>query len=393
MTQHVQAAGPRTWRQVGLPFLVLRVAGQAGEFAAFVILTHELSPGQFGRLSVAFLVARYLGLIADWGASVRGARDVARGDEPAAIHALIVRRTRVSFVLAGVFALGTVALGRAAFVALAAVVLARGMNRDWLSLGRERGLASGASSFLQGYSLVALALLAHTPTRAALGLAGGYLIGLVVSLRLNPYPKVAGHNDVRVDGWILGAVLADQVTLSADTLLLAWLRTSSLAGIYAAVYRIPNAWMTLIGLTVFGAVASTAKRVAQGTHEDAKAMQRRALGIGAKAAGAIMLSAIPAYALVPTLFGQSYAAGRGPLVILMLATACMALGASMQPLYLAVARDRDVLTLAATGAVVNLAVNDVAIPLWGMTGAACATLVAQATLLGLLVLRLRKLLP
>jgi O-antigen/teichoic acid export membrane protein len=393
MAHTTTAAGPRTWRHVGLPFLVLRVAGQAGEFAAFVVLTRQLSPGDFGRLSVAFLVARYLGLVADWGASVRGARDVARGDDPAAIHALVVRRTRVSWALAAAFALGALAFGRVAFVALAAVVLARGVNRDWLSLGRERGFASGASSLVQGVALVALTLFARSPAQAAAALAAGYLAGLVVSFVVNPHHKPAGHGDVRVDGWILGAVLADQVTISADTLLLAWLRTSSLAGVYAAVYRIPNAWMTLIGLTVFGAVASTAKRVAQGTHEDAKALQRRALGVGTKAAGVILLSAIPAYALVPIVFGDEYAPGRGPLVILLVATACMALAASMQPLYLAVARDRDVLTLAATGAVVNIAVNAVAIPLWGMTGAAIATLVAQLALLGILSWRLRKLLP
>jgi O-antigen/teichoic acid export membrane protein len=358
-----------------------------------VVLTRQLSPGDFGRLSVAFLVARYLGLVADWGASVRGARDVARGDDPAAIHALVVRRTRVSWLLAAAFALGAFAIGRVAFVALAAVVLARGVNRDWLSLGRERGFASGASSVTQGGALVALALLAHSPAQAAAALGAGYLAGLVISLLVNPHAKPEGRGDVRVDGWILGAVLADQVTISADTLLLAGLRTSSLAGVYAAVYRIPNAWMTLIGLTVFGAVASTAKRVAQGTHDDAKALQRRALAIGAKAAGVILVSAVPAYALVPTVFGQEYASGRGPLVILLVATACMALGASMQPLYLAVARDRDVLTLAATGAVVNITVNAVTIPLWGMTGAALATLVAQLVLLGLLSWRLRKLLP
>jgi O-antigen/teichoic acid export membrane protein len=372
---------------------MLRVCGQAGEFAAFVVLTRQLSPHDFGRLSVAFLVARYLGLISDWGASVRGARDVARGDDPRSLNALIVRRTRVSLALSAAFALGAVLLGSAAYAPMALVVLARGVNRDWLSLGRERGYASGASSITQGSALVAFTVFAHTPAQAAAALAAGYVAGLMVSLLLNPHPKATGHGSVRVDGWILGAVLADQVTISADTLLLAFIRTSSVAGVYAAVYRIPNAWMTLIGLTVFGAVASTAKRVAQGTHEEAKALQRRAVGVGAKAAAAILASAVPAYFLVPVVFGHEYASGRVPLVILMAATALMALAASMQPLYLALAKDRDVLVVAATGAVVNVCVNAVAIPLWGMNGAAFATLIAQATLLTMFATRLRRLLP
>jgi O-antigen/teichoic acid export membrane protein len=379
-----------------LPFLVLRVAGQATEFAAFVVLTRQLSPGGFGRLSVAFLVARYLGLIADWGASLRGARDVARGDDPRSLRALIHRRTQTSVALGLVFALGAVAMHAPVFAPLALVVAARGLNRDWLSLGRERGVASGASSLTQGCSLVALVLFAHTPAQASAALAGGYLLGLAVSIALNAAPAPSGvteHSTARVDGWILGAVLADQVTLSADTLLLAWLRTSALAGVYAAVYRIPNAWMTLIGLTVFGSVGSTARLVARGTHDEAKALLRRALGIGTKAAVVIAASAVPAYLLVPVLFGHAYSAGRGPLVILLAATACMAMTASMQPLYLALAKDRDVMTLAAIGALLNLSINAFTIPRWGMAGAAVATLAAQLALLVLIATRLRRLLP
>jgi O-antigen/teichoic acid export membrane protein len=89
-------------------------------------------------------------------------------------------------------------------------------------------------------------------------------------------------------------------------------------------------------------------------------------------------------------FGNAYKAGRTPLVILMVATALMAVTASMHPLYIALVKDRDVFTLSLGGALVNVAANAVAIPAWGMTGAAYATLATQAALLAIVVVRLRQ---
>ncbi|HVE94418.1 MAG TPA: lipopolysaccharide biosynthesis protein [Acidimicrobiales bacterium] len=386
----------RTWKNVGLPFLVLRLAGQGGEFAAFVVLARQLDTDDFGRLSIAFLIARYFGLVADWGASVRGTRDVARGDDAGKIDALLRRRTQVSIVLTGAFAVGAWALIGPALVPLAVLVLARGLNRDWLALGRERGWASGIASLVQGIALLAFAPLARTASAAAGALAVAYVVGLAVSLILNRRPTPADRekssDTVPVDGWILGALLADQITISADTLLLGLLRSSSAAGVYAAVYRIPGAWMTVIGLVVFGTLATTTRLVSGGTKEESRAVQRRSVGVGLLTAGAILVSAFPAYVLVPTVFGPAYSSGRTPLLILMVATAVMAITASMHPLYVALAQDRDVFTLSLSGALVNLVANSIAIPLGGLAGAASATLVAQLALLGFVLARLRRLL-
>ncbi|MEY2472241.1 MAG: hypothetical protein QOK28_1570 [Actinomycetota bacterium] len=391
----LQAAGPRTWRRVGLPFLVLRVAGQAAEFVAFVLLARRLAPAEFGQLSIVFLFARYLGLVGDWGASIRGARDVARGDDAASIDALIRRREVVTLVLAAGFAAVTAAIAGAPLALLAAVVLARGLNRDWLSLGRERGLLSGASSTAQGIAVMVFALAAHTLGQGAGAVAAGYLVGLVVSIALNRRRGRTARSDARgaqrVDGWILGSVLADQVTISADTFLLAALRSTSAAGIYAAVYRIPNAWMTLVGLTVLGMLAPTTRRIRDATRAEVRTLHRRSLRVGVGAAAVIFASAIPGYFLVSIAFGHAYDRGRAPLVVLLAATGVMAYGASMHSLYVALAKDRDIFTWSLGGAVVNLAANAAFIPLWGMMGAAMATLLAQTFLVAVLAVRLHRL--
>jgi O-antigen/teichoic acid export membrane protein len=237
------------------------------------------------------------------------------------------------------------------------------------------------------------ATMAHAPGTAAAAVAAGYVAGLVVSLAVNgrPDPVDAAGPSVPVDGWMLGSVLADQVSISADTFLLAALRSTAAAGIYAAVYRIPNAWMTLVGLAMLGMIAPISRRMNTASRSEARALQMRSLRLGLAGAGAILVSAIPVFVLVPVVFGHAYTSGRTPLLVLMAATAVMAVGASLHPLYFALARDRDIFTLAVAGALVNLGLNLVAIPLWGMIGAAFVTFVAQVFLLALIVVRLRTL--
>lgn len=385
----------RGWSRAGLPFLLLRVLGQGTEFAGFVALARGLPPDAFGRLSIAFLIARYFGLVADWGASVQGARAVARGDDPAAVEALMRHRGRVSALLSLVFTVAVVPIAGASFAFLAIVISARGLNRDWISLGTERGASSGAASIAQGTALLGSALLLSTAEQGAAAIGGAYGIGLAVSLALHRRPARADAKEgtasaPRVDGWILGAVLADQVTISADTLLLGALRDSASAGVYSAVYRVPNAWMTLIGLTVLGLVPRTARLVSASSLTNARAILRRSLRVGVLGAILVLVSTGPALVAVPAVFGQQYSSGRQPLLVLLVATAIMAVSASLHPLYFAVARDRDIFTLSLGGAVVNLTVNVLAIPRWGMVGAAMATLAAQAALLVTLSLRLRR---
>ena len=54
-----------------------------------------------------------------------------------------------------------------------------------------------------------------------------------------------------IDGWYLATSLADQVCATSDTLMLLALRSASAAGVYAAIYRFPNAWLLVLGLVVW----------------------------------------------------------------------------------------------------------------------------------------------
>ncbi len=374
------SGGNTRWRRVGLPLLLMRVLGQGMEFGGFVFLARQLGTTDFGRLSVAFLICRYVGLVADWGASVRGVRDVAADSQPLSIDGLLRRRRLVTWLAVPGYVLSALALGQSALIPLAVTIASRGLNRDWLALGKGDGLRAGLPNALQGGLLFGGSLLAHSVGGATAVIACAYAAGLAASIVLNPVPRGVPGAQASPDAWLLVAVLAEQVTASTDTVLLAVLRSASEAGIYAAIYRIPNAWMTVIGLLVAGLVPGIAK--ALGRDPDAlTALRTRALRAGLLCAGGVAVTIPVAYALVATIFGPAYLPGRSALVVLLVATATMAMAAPLHPIYLSLGRDRRQAVVALVAAGANLLGNLVMIPIAGMVGAASTTLLAQLIML------------
>ncbi|MGQ0617090.1 MAG: lipopolysaccharide biosynthesis protein [Acidimicrobiia bacterium] len=370
----------RPWRRVGLPLLVLRLLGQGLEFAGFVVLARRLDPSGFGTLSVAFLIARYGGLVGDWGASVRGVRDIAALASPVAVRSLQRRRLIVTTALAVVYAAGAVAAGHGRLAPLVVTLVSRGLNRDWIALGRERGLRAGLPLAVQGLLVLLGSVFVGTVAGAAAVIAPAYAVSLLISLLANRLPEADAGDRTPVDGWLLAAVLADQVTISTDTVLIAALRSTDEAGVYAAVYRIPNAWLTLIGLVVVGVVPATTRAM---TDDPAAigATVRRNLRVSLIAASVVLVTLVPTVWAVPVLFGDSYRSGRTAVAVLLAATAVNAVAAALHPVYLALVRDRSLAAISSGAAALNVVANLAFVPHFGMVAAASATLAAQLLLL------------
>ncbi|MFZ4518970.1 MAG: lipopolysaccharide biosynthesis protein [Microthrixaceae bacterium] len=385
-------------RRTALPLAVLRVAGQGGEFLAVVLLARNLGPGAFGVLSVGFLVARYGGLVADWGASIRGSRDVAARAGTGALRGYVRWRALVGVGLAVLFGAVAAAVEPATAV-LAVCVLARGLNRDWWSLGHGRGARAGVPAVVQGGGLL-VAVVALAPDEvapAATIIAVAFGAAALVSVALNRLPaggSAAGSDGTKpaatgwvpdrslVDPWILIVSLADQVLATADTLLLALLGSTAEAGVYAAVYRLPNAWLTVLGLVVAGLVPGVTGAVAADPAA-ARRLRRRILRVGA-VAGLSVLAVVPvAVWAVPLLFGEAYRSGQVPAALLLLGIGVATVTAGLLPLVLALGRDKPFAGGLCAVAALNVAANLLLIPRFGPTGAASVTLGSQVLVAGL----------
>jgi O-antigen/teichoic acid export membrane protein len=84
------------------------------------------------------------------------------------------------------------------------------------------------------------------------------------------------------------------------------------------------------------------------------------------------------------LFGPDYAPGQWPAAVLMLSAGVFTFSLPLHVFAVTSGHDRWYASIAGAGAVLNVALNLVLIPAWGMRGAAFATLAAQTVIVGLL---------
>jgi len=365
------------------PLLVLRVFGQAAEFAGWVVLARRLGAASFGQVAVAFLVCRYAGLVADWGASLRGVIDVSAERDAASILALVRRRTWATLILVAAYVTGVVVVGRPGLAPMAMVIACLGLSRDWLALGQERGIRSGIPMCVQGSAILLAALVLPVVSQPAAAVAVGYGAAGILSVALNRLPTGTRGRIIGLDAWLLMAILCTQVMSTLDTILLAAMRSAREAGIYAAIYRFPNGWIAVLIIVMYGLLPV----VTRALRDDPGALRdlRRSLLRWSLPASIGLLAVSPvAFVLVPRVFGSSFAAGRMAVVLLLAATAVQTAAAPLHCLYLAAGTHRNYAWSIAAAAVLNIVANLVLIPTLGMNGAAISTILANTFLAAIL---------
>ena len=377
------------WRRIAGPLFLLRAAGQGFEFLGWVILARRLGASTLGVLSIAFLIARYGGLLADWGASVGGPRDVARDDAHRSMtRALIAHRRKLTVVIGVLFALGCAVTGYSEMIPVVSVIAMLGLSRDWIAVGEHQGARAAVPLLVQGSVLLAVAVLFTSTGVPALAVGCGYAASAVTSIVLNRLPpkptrdSSAGDNRAPLQPWMLGAVMTNQVLSSSDVLLLGLLGTTTATGVYSAVYRIPNGWLAGVSILA-GALLPVATRVAP-RQERLQRLRRGSFTVSIGAA-LVLLAITPAvFFLIPTIFGEQYSGGRWPAVVLLVATAVATAASPLHQFYLTTGNDRHYAGFLALSALVIVVGALVLIPRYSMVGAAVSTLIAHVVLAGTL---------
>ncbi|MFN8050906.1 MAG: hypothetical protein U0Q22_05695 [Acidimicrobiales bacterium] len=367
--------------------IALRAAGTALEFVGYVILARRLGPGAFGQISVALVIVRFAALLGDSGAGYGGTREVAsRGVDSPRVWAWQRNRQIRSVGLAVVFVVACAVSGHVALMPFAIGLVARGAHRDWIALGEGAVVRSSAPGIVHGLVIVTGAALVSSLGAAAMVAGAAAAAWIATSAVLNPRPAhaapaagsdtggLAGRT-ATIGSWGLVALFADSLVQSLDVVLLSFLRSNAEAGVYAAVYRIPNALLLLLGLSVTSAVPRMVALHAD--PEAAPALRRRCLRLGAVLAAVTLTIGLVAVGTVGTVFGPAYTAGRRPLLLLLLATTFTAFSVPLRTLQLVTGSDRAVARAAVTNSLLVTAGYLVLIPRWGMIGAAAATAVAQ----------------
>jgi O-antigen/teichoic acid export membrane protein len=380
--------------------MAVQLTSAAFTAALTIILVRALATEEFGLFALALSVGALLTVPSDLGISSSAARFVAehRGDE-AAVGAVLARALRLKLAVSGAASVGLVAAAELIAEAYGGPGLAAPLRGIGIAVfGQSMMLLFGGVFIAQGrtsrnFSIVlsesatefaasvVLVLLGTGATGAAFGRAVGYsvgvVLGIVLTLPLLRRARRAGGERVPRTGRIAryAGVLAvvDSVYTSlhyVDSLVIGALLNPTAVAFFQAPLRL-IAFLNYPGAALASGVAPRMARGREPPNVPAFVNALRLLII----LGAGICAVVVAWAgpIVELLFGASYAEGGevlralAPYIFLSGLAPLVSIAAN----YLGVAGGRIPIALASL--VVNLGLDLLLIPEWGVVGAGVAT--------------------
>jgi O-antigen/teichoic acid export membrane protein len=365
-------------------------------FLAFVYLAQKLGTDGYGVLEFALAVRTYLVLLADAGLELWAIREAAKGLD---VRVLASRVIPARLLLAGVAlaatGLFTLLPGnphlRLLLPLLTLTVLVQAFNLKWVFMGQER-MARVAIGLIASQLAFAgcVILLVHQPAdllRVAIAfLTSEFLITVYFWLL---FAKLHGALKVVADWTGIRSVMRPVLTLGAaqclslmsynvDSILIGVMLGPGAVGLYAAAYKPITAVLTAPVTYLQGLFPSFARSFKE-DQAQFRAMVLRSLRFTATFAipigvGGTLLAA----PVINLLFGPSYAASVPVLQLLSWSAVLVTLRGNFRHTLNAAGRQHLDLTCAGSAAVLNVVLNLLLIPRYGIEGAAAATLASEA---------------
>ena len=391
-------------------------AGEAAtsvlRFAALVWIARQLGPSAFGTVTVGLVVGNYLQIVAQSGLEVTGTRELAAHHDRAV--PLLGHVVALALLLAGALWALTVVVTAALPLSgqvqltiivfgLSAFTLAGNVRWSFIAIQRTRAVAVG--SLLASCTYLAGAVLLVRRPSDVVKAAVLYVVGeavlstaLVVASRRrfgswrprierdHVRPTLAQSLPIMV---MLGA---RSLVISVDVVLVKVLRPAADAGHYAAASRIALTGIVFLGLYYNAFLPSLVRAVHDPDQFRAlvRVATRRALVLGPPVAVVIDLVAPVA---VHGLFGSSYDGTTSLLQVLVWGLVLLALTGVQTQVLLARHHQRQLAVIMVVALAFNVAANLVLLPTVGTVGAAIATVLTEAVVLGLTWAAAHRLVP
>ncbi|MGE5314075.1 MAG: flippase [Acidobacteriota bacterium] len=370
-------------------------------FVTTVYLARILGAEGYGMVGFTAALTGYLALVANPGFETVGTREIAKGElSPLQIvSSIFFIRCGLSFFAFAVLAL-IVFLSHFSWILQMMVIIQgchlllvpfmfqfffRGTN-DTAAVAYSRALQSGVYlGLVLGFVASADDLLRIPAFFVVSTLAG--LLPLNARI-LKEFPlssfridrtavRKIGTHTLRVGG----AALLVQVYISFDTIMLGYLRTPQEVGIYAAVYKIITI-LTLVPPLIFQSWLPLLSRLPKNGGVDAELRKYQSLLVIA-GTPIFLIGYFLAEPVLILLFGPAYSVGVVPFRILLVTVTVIYYNVAIANPLLAWGKEKEYLFIVGMGAATNIVLNIILIPQFGMTGAAAATLAAEAAVLGL----------
>lgn len=380
-------------------------------FFVLAVIARRLGPSDLGAFSFALNLAGYFAIPANFGITALATRDLARdperlrpllGEVAALQGGLSLLPYLVLVALAPVLAVDETSRGLIPIVGLTFVVESASLG--WVLFGVQR-YATAALARVAGALTFAAFVLVFVHAGDTTPLSWAHIAGVAVTsvlaavavLRLSGRPRVEGGIGPMVRRFRAGVPLglsAVMITIyyTGDSLMLGYMKGTDEVGQYAVAYKIPLAvlaFAALWGGVLFPHASALAERSRKELREQLGYFASLSLVASfPMLAGAVVV----ADQLIPGLFGAAYAPAATPFVLLMGAAALVVFTINWGTTAVAIGDDRHLAIAVTCGAVANMGANLVVIPPFGMTGAACATVAAEAIVFAYVLVRVNRML-
>jgi O-antigen/teichoic acid export membrane protein len=389
---------PPTDVAVGRGFLKLgggEAAARGISFAVTVYLARMLGAPMYGIVVLAITVLRYLYVLADCGVEALGVRNVAadRDALPEALPSILGARVAVAAALTVATALtGLFILPQPDGAILAAFAFTLGtvaLGTRWVHLGFEQhGFASVSRMLTEATAAVLIVALVHAP--GDLGMVPlaqiiGEGLGAVLLFRLLPPRlrklRVAIHPGVvrslfRASWPLMLNAFLGLAIFNSDFLFLRAFRDSAAVGLYAAAYTLVSFFLNLgeaYGMSLLPAMT----RLRDDPTAEKSVYDRSMVQVLAGAVPLAVGGFLVAGPLVHLIFGARYSGSAAPLQLLMCSIPMGLIRNVSTGALISRGRQDLLLRTVVWAAGLNVVLNLGLIPVWGMMGAAAATLTTE----------------
>ncbi|MGC2112240.1 MAG: flippase [Candidatus Korobacteraceae bacterium] len=372
------------------------LVAKATSFFTFVYLARVLGVANFGVLEFAGSVLAYVLLLADGGLEMWGTREAANTSDISALAGRVLPLRLLLASLSFVVLLAVLPLFpnypylRPVLIIYGLTVFAAAVNLKWIFIGQQKmtGVARGLV-IAQVVFAATVVIFVHRPVALiwvpVFRLAGDLVSAFYFALW---FRREHGHTGLRISIRGIGAVLKPALTIGMslamgllnynfDSVLLGFLRGPTIVGWYNAAYKLLLVGIS-VALTYFTGLFPVLSRAYVANREEFRHLVRGTVELGLGfVVPLVVVGTFLADPIVRFLYGSAYANAAAPFRILVWSAALVVLRWVYMDSLRATGHQNLDLRCAITSACLNVGLNILLIPRFGMIGAASATVFAD----------------
>lgn len=378
------------------------LASKALNLLTFLYLARALGVSSFGVLELAVSAVMYFALAADGGLELWATREASRtGDRGRLVARVLPLRLLLAALTAGLLVLFArlfpdYPLLRRVLTLYALTLFAQALSLRWALLGRQQmgRVAAGAVAGQLAFAAAVVALV-RAPEQIVwvpmARLAGDLLTAAwyLMAYRTEhpesvPRFTLRGWREIALPAFAIGASSCLALaSFNLDSILLGFLAGPVAVGLYGAAYK-PISVVLAMPVSYFIGLFPVLSRAFRDSPDDYRRLVSRSLHLSAVAAAPIVVGgAFLAGPILELLFGPGFSGGAPALRILACSAALVILRGTYRQALNAAERSKLDLLCAGVATVVNLGLNLLLIPAYGILGAAAATVASEVVWLSL----------